>query len=60
MLKISFAEGYFVAKDRKLNVTKSQTLLDIYNSGFNIVLIFLTLISIFGNIYFCQYIKLNK
>jgi len=50
-LKISFAEGYLVAKDQK--GTKSQKWWKIFQSSVIVGLSLATLISLFGNIIFC-------
>jgi len=54
-LKISFAEGYLVAKDQKGNTTKSQKWWKIVQSSLIVGLLVSSLISIFGNIYLYYY-----
>ncbi|XP_027838943.1 ATP-dependent zinc metalloprotease YME1L isoform X2 [Aphis gossypii] len=53
-LKISFAEGYLVAKDQKGNTTKSQKWWKIVQSSLIIGLLISSLISIFGTVFKIQ------
>jgi hypothetical protein len=50
-LKISFAEGYLVAREQKGN-TKPHKWWKIIQSSFIIGLSLATLVSLFGNVYF--------
>ncbi|KAL4103678.1 hypothetical protein QTP88_019023 [Uroleucon formosanum] len=53
-LKISFAEGYLVAKDHKGNTTKSQKWWKIVQSSLIVGLLLTSLISIFGTMFKIQ------
>lgn len=53
-LKISFAEGYLVAKDQKGNTTKSQKWWKIVQTSFIVGLLITSLISIFGTMFKIQ------
>lgn len=53
-LKISFAEGYLVARDQK-GTTKTHKWWKIIQSSIIVGLSLATLVSLFGNIYFEYY-----